>query len=97
MTTLEKRLEEAYNDLEAVDRLYDNLTQENKQEIDYCIRKRLFVCDRIKAIKKEIALDKQYAKVERPKEIKVVDWNEFILSCVGIKKESPVAKPNDSL
>ena len=96
MTKLEKRLEEAYNDLEVVDRLYDNLTQENKKEIDYCIRKRLFVCDRIKAIKKEIALDKQYAKVEeRQKDI--IYWDNLILGCLGIKKESPVAKPNDSL
>lgn len=91
MTKLEERLEEAYDDLEAVDRLYNNLTQENKEKIDYCIRKRLFICDRIKAIKKEIALDKQYNEKER------IYWNDFILSCLEIKKESPVAKPNDSL
>lgn len=91
MTKLEKRLEEAYNDLEAIDGLYDNLTQENKEKIDYCIRKRLLVCDRIKAIKKEIALDKQYAKVEeRQKDI--IYWDNLILGCLGIKKETAVSK-----
>lgn len=91
MIKSEERLEEAYDDLEAVDRLYNNLTQENKEKIDYCIRKRLFICDRIKAIKEEIALDKQYYEKER------IYWNDFILGCLGIKKESPVAKLNDSL
>lgn len=91
MIKSEERLEEAYDDLEAVDRLYNNLTQENKEKIDYCIRKRLFICDRIKAIKKEIALDKQYDEKER------IYWNDFILSCMGIKKESPATKLNDSL
>ena len=90
MTKLEERLDEAYNDLEAVDRLYDNLTQYDRKEIDYCIKKRLLVCNRIKAIKQEIELDKL-----REKEIE--RWSNLILGYIGIKKESPVAKPNDSL
>ena len=91
---LEKRLEEAYNDLDAVDRLYDNLTQENKKEIDHCILKRKLVCERIRLIKAEIALDKQYA-VEIQKDI--IYWDNLILGCLGIKKESSATKPNDSL
>lgn len=89
MNKLEKQLEEAYDDLEAVDRLYDNLTQ-YAREIDYCIKKRLFVCGRIKAIKQEIELE---STRKRDAEY----WNNFILSCLGIKKESPATKLNDSL
>lgn len=77
-------------DLEVVDRMYDSLTQYDKREIDYCIKKRLFVCDRIKAIKQEIELE---STRKRDAEY----WNNFILSCLGIKKESPATKLNDSL
>ena len=96
MNNLEKRLEEAYNDLEVVDRLYDNLTQDNRKQIDYCISKRDIVCDRIRAIKREIELDKQYVE-EKPKETMEV----FILKCVKeaqmidkirYKKDTAVAK-----
>lgn len=90
MNKLEKMLEEAYDDLETVDRLYDNLTQYDRQEIDYCIKKRLLVCDRIKAIRQEIELETARKRV-------VEYWNNFILGCMGLKKESPVTKQNDSL
>lgn len=85
MNKLEKRLEEAYDDLETVDRFYDNLTQYDRKEIDYCIKKRLLVCDRIKAIKQEIELDKL-----REKEIE--HWSNLILGYIGIKKDTAVCK-----
>lgn len=85
MNKLEKMLEEAYDDLETVDRLYDNLTQYDRKEIDYCIKKRLLVCDRIKAIKQEIELE---SSRKRDAEY----WNNFILSCMGIKKDTAVCK-----
>lgn len=85
MNKLEKRLEEAYDDLETVDRLYDNLTQYDRKEIDYCIKKRLLVCDRIKAIKQEIELE---SSRKRDAEY----WNNFIFSCMEIKKDTAVCK-----
>ena len=85
MNKLEKMLEEAYDDLETVDRLYDNLTQYDRKEIDYCIKKRLLVCDRIKAIKQEIELE---SSRKRDAEY----WNNFILSCMEIKKDTAVCK-----
>lgn len=85
MNKLERRLEEAYDDLETVDRLYDNLTQYDRKEIDYCIKKRLLVCNRIKAIKQEIELDKL-----REKEIE--RWSNLILGYMGIKKDTAVCK-----
>ena len=85
MNKLERRLEEAYDDLETVDRLYDNLTQYDRKEIDYCIKKRLLVCNRIKAIKQEIELDKL-----REKEIE--RWSNLILGYMEIKKDTAVCK-----
>lgn len=61
MSELEMCLDEAYNALEKVDKLYDEVTQKDRLKIDYIIEKRKLVCERITSIRKEIELDKRYA------------------------------------
>ena len=61
MSKLEICLEEAYNNLEKVDKLFDEVTQEDRLKIDYIIEKRKLICERIASIRKEIELDKRYA------------------------------------
>ena len=98
MNKLEQQLELAYDELEDVDKMFDNITPENKIRIDYCIWKRSMVCDRIKALKREIELEKGYEKLEEPQPINMA---KFFLSNVSqiqkidkilYKKETAVSK-----
>jgi predicted ribosome quality control (RQC) complex YloA/Tae2 family protein len=69
MNKLEERLEEAYNDLEETDRQYDEVTQQDREKINYLIQKRQLICDRIRAIKKEAELnEKNTVKMDKPQE-----------------------------
>lgn len=63
MNKLEEKLDKAYNDLDKVDKLFNEVTQKDRLKIDYVIEKRKLVCDRIACIRKEIELDKNYAKL----------------------------------
>lgn len=98
MNKLEQQLDLAYDELEEVDKMFDNITPENKIRIDYCIWKRSMVCDRIKALKQEIELEKGYEKLEEPQPINMA---KFFLSNVAqiqkidkilYKKETAVGK-----
>lgn len=73
MTKLEERLEEAYDDLDDVDRQYDEVTQINRKRINYLIRKRQLVCDRIGSLKEEVKLDEENTFEER-KESEGFSW-----------------------
>ena len=98
MSNLEELLDKAYDDIEEVEEMFNNATQENKSRTDYAILKRKLVCDRIGVLLQEIKLDKEYGIVEKPEPIKMA---EFFLDNVAqihkidkilYKKETAVAK-----
>lgn len=98
MNRLEKMLDESYDDLDTVDKMFDYVTQENKIRADYCIEKRKRICDRIQALKQEIELEKGYVKLEEPQPMNMA---KFVLSNVAqiqkidkilYKKETAVGK-----
>lgn len=98
MNKLEQQLDLAYDELDEVDKMFDNVTADNKLRIDYCIWKRSMICDRIKALKQEIELEKGYTKLAEPEPINI---EKYFLSSVAqihkidkilYKKETAVGK-----
>lgn len=94
MTKLEQMLDEAYDDLDAVDSMFDWVSQNNIISVDYCLEKRKRVCDRIQALKQEIVLDKQYERKEDPTTMNMAKF--FLANAAQIHKIDKILYKKDT-